>query len=155
MQVKFKNVNTGETEHVNRSMRRIKKMKLIEKIALPNGLQLNIFDLSREIAADTVKVEISFQAEINLEKSFFADEESYRQVADIFGNTLTYEYKMERTFVSKERRNAVRTELVQTFKNNSLNYLGAENFSQKMAQAMLRDIRKNPYKYRTKADKET
>ena len=42
----------------------IKNVILIEEINLPNGLKLNIFDLSREIAADTVKVEIAFRADI-------------------------------------------------------------------------------------------
>ena len=36
-------------------------MKLIEEINLANGLKLKIFDLPRPVAADTFKVEISFQ----------------------------------------------------------------------------------------------
>jgi hypothetical protein len=130
-------------------------MELIEVINLPNGLKLNIFDLSREIAADTVKVEITFTADIDLKESFFTNLEDYLQVKNIFGDTLTYEYKMERTFVKKEKQNSVREELLNTFKANSLNYLGADNFAQKLALAMLRDIKNNPYKYRTITESET
>jgi hypothetical protein len=130
-------------------------LKLIEVINLPNGLKLNIFDLSREIAADTVKVEIAFTADIGLKESFFTNAEDYLQVKNIFGDTLTYEYKMERTFVKKEKQNSVREELLNTFKANSLNYLGADNFAQKLALAMLRDIKNNPYKYRTITESET
>jgi hypothetical protein len=130
-------------------------MKLLEEIKLPNGLTLNLFDLSREIAADTVKVEISFQSAINLEESFFPDTESYRKVADVFGNVLTYEHKMERAYVRKEKQDAVREELIHTFKTNSLDYLCNEHFSRKLALSMLRDIEKNPYKYSIKKDKET
>jgi hypothetical protein len=139
----------------SRKGRKLRKMELIEVINLPNGLKLNIFDLSREIAADTVKVEITFTADIDLKESFFTNLEDYLQVKNIFGDTLTYEYKMERTFVKKEKQNSVREELLNTFKANSLNYLGADNFAQKLALAMLRDIKNNPYKYRTITESET
>jgi hypothetical protein len=130
-------------------------MNLLEEISLPNGLQLKICDLSREIAADTVKVELSFTADIDLEKSFFSDDESYRKVADIFGNTLTYEYKMGRAFVFKKNQDTVRQELINTFKTNSLHYLSTENFARKLALAMLKDINKNPYKYQFRTERET
>lgn len=125
-------------------------MDLIEEIMLPNGLKLNIFDLSREIAADTVKVEIAFKTEIDLKESFFLNKPDYQQVKDIFGNKLAYEYKMERAFVKKKKAAAVRRELIDTFKNNSLNYLGVENFAGKLALSMLRDIKNNPYKYQSR-----
>jgi hypothetical protein len=131
------------------------QMKLIEEIKLSNGLKLNILDLSREIAANTVKVEISFTADINLEKSFFPDDESYLKVAEIFGNTLTYEYKMERAYVTKENQDAVREELINTFKTNSLHYVSTKDFARKLALAMLKDINKNPYKYQVRPESET
>jgi hypothetical protein len=122
-------------------------MELLEQIKLGNGLTLKIFDLSRAIAAKTVKVELSMQIKINLEKSYFATADDYDQVKNIFGEELTYDHKTERTIVTKENEDAVREELINTFKNNLLNYLTAANFSQKMALSMLRDIKKNPYKY--------
>jgi hypothetical protein len=131
-----------------------KLMKSIEEIILPNGLKLNIFDLSREIAADTVKVEISFKTVIDSKESFFLNKLDYHQVKNAFGDKLTYEYKMERTFVRKKQRDAVREELINTFKNNSLHYLGTKNFAEKLARSMLRDIKNNPYKYRSKEDNE-
>ena len=129
-------------------------MESIEEIILPNGLKINIFDLSREIAADTVKVEISFKTAIDLKESFFPNKQDYHQVKKVFGDKLTYEYKMERTFVRKKQRDAVREELINTFKNNSLHYLGTEYFAEKLARSMLRDIKNNPYKYRSKEDNE-
>ena len=122
-------------------------MELLEEIKLSNGLTLQIFDLSRAIAADTVKVELSMQIKIDLKTSFFAETSDYDQVKSIFGEELTYTHKAERTIVSKGNKDAVREELINTFKNNLLNYLSAANFSQKMALAMLRDIKKDPYKY--------
>ncbi len=123
------------------------QMELLEEIKLSNGLTLRIFDLSRAIAADTAKVELSMQIKINLEASFFADTSDYDQVRNIFGDELTYTHKAERMIVSKKNENVVREELINTFKNNLLNYLSAANFSQKLALSMLRDIKKDPYKY--------
>jgi hypothetical protein len=123
------------------------QMKLLEEIKLSNGLTLQIFDLSRAIAAKTVKVELSMQIKINLETSFFADPSDYDQVRNIFGEELTYSHKAERIIVPKENEDAVREELINTFKNNLLGYLSAANFSQKLALSMLRDIKKDPYKY--------
>ena len=122
-------------------------MKLLEEIKLGNGLNLKIFDLSRPIATKTVKVELSMQIKINLNRSFFADARDYDQVKNIFGEELTYDHKAERMIVPKENEDDVREELINTFKNNLLGYLSAANFSQKLTQAMLKDIKKNPYKY--------
>lgn len=125
-------------------------MNLIEEIYLTNGLKLNIFDLSRPIAADTVKVEISVQSKIDLKESYFSDSRDYHQVKRIFGDNFSYEYKMGRSFVAKENQDALREELLCTFKSNSLHYLSSVNFPQKFALATLRDIKNNPYKYQLK-----
>ena len=122
-------------------------MKLLEEMKLSNGLTLKIFDLSRAIAANTVKVELSMQIKINLDRSYFANACDYDQVNNIFGEELTYDHKAERIIVPKENEDAVRKELINTFKNNLLGYLSAANFSQKLALSMLRDIKKDPYKY--------
>ncbi|MGA2781443.1 MAG: hypothetical protein ABSF13_05920 [Smithella sp.] len=122
-------------------------MKLIEKINLANGLKLKIFDLSRRVAADTFKVEISFQTKIDLKESYFADSQDYAQVKNIMGDELTYERKMVRSFVYEKDQDSVREDLINTFKKNSMNYLASVNFPQKLALSMLKDIKNNPYKY--------
>jgi hypothetical protein len=122
-------------------------MKLIEEINLANGLKLKIFDLSRPIAANTVKVEIFFQTKIILKESYFADSQDYAQVKNILGDELAYEHKRERAFVYEKDQDSVRDDLINTFKNNSLDYLAAVNFPQKLALSMLKDIKNNPYKY--------
>ncbi|MGD0022500.1 MAG: hypothetical protein ABSC54_09375 [Smithellaceae bacterium] len=127
-------------------------MKLIEEINLPNGLKLNIFDLSRPIAADTVKVEISVQSKIDLKESYFPNSLDYHQVKRIFGDNFYYEYKMERSFVAKENQEAIRKELLCTFKDNSLHYLSSVNFPQKFALTTLKNIKNNPYKYKRKPE---
>jgi hypothetical protein len=150
LQVKLKNAKRRRRR--TRAAGDRKLMKSIEEIILPNGLKLNIFDLSREIAANTVKVEIAFKIDIDLKESFFATEADYYQVKNIFGNKLAYEYTLERAYIKQENGADVREGLINTFKNNSLHYLGTENFAQKYALSLLKDIKKNPYKYQSKAD---
>ena len=122
-------------------------MKLIEEINLANGLKLKILDLSRPVAADTFKVEISFQTKVDLKESYFASHQDYVQVKNIMGDELTYENKRVRSFVYEKDQDSVREDLINTFKNNSLDYVASVNFPQKLALSMLRDIKNNPYKY--------
>ena len=122
-------------------------MKLIEEINLTNGLKLKIFDLSRPVAADTFKVEISFQTKFDLKESYFANSQDYAQVKNILGDELAYEHKRERAFVYEKDQDSVREDLINTFKNNSLDYVASVNFPQKLALSILRDIKNNPYKY--------
>jgi hypothetical protein len=122
-------------------------MKLIEEINLTNGLKLKIFDLSRPVAADTFKVEISFQMKIDLKESYFADTQDYAKVKNIMGDELTYENKRVRSFVYEKDQDSVREDLINTFKKNSLDYVASVNFPQMLALSMLKDIKNNPYKY--------
>ena len=154
MALQVKSKNGKDSTPVWNHARNIKQMKLIEEIYLANGLKLNIFDLSRPIAADTVKVEISVQSKIDLKESYFPDSRDYHQVKIIFGDNFSYEYKLERSFVAKENQEAIREELLCTFKSNSLHYLSSENFPQKLALATLRDIKNNPYKYQINPETE-
>ncbi|PKN20245.1 MAG: hypothetical protein CVU71_00145 [Deltaproteobacteria bacterium HGW-Deltaproteobacteria-6] len=123
-------------------------MELIEAINLPNGLTLTITDSSRRIAADTIKVELTFQVKIGVLESFFASSDDYLQVKNASGDELTYEHKMERSFVNDKDEESVRNELLDTFKNNSLGYLSSPNFAKKMALSQLKDIKLNPFKYK-------
>jgi hypothetical protein len=82
-----------------------------------------------------------------LKESYFADFQDYAQVKNIMGDELTYERKMVRSFVYDKDQDSVRKDLINTFKNNSLNYLASVNFPQKLALSMLKDIKNNPYKY--------
>lgn len=122
-------------------------MKLIEQIKLANGLMLNIYDLSRQIAQNTAKVGIYITTEIALKESYFANHDDFARVKNIFGDKINFEYRKERSFTSIEKQNDIRNDLIETFKNNSLNYLASPNFAQNLALSKLRDIKNNPFKY--------
>jgi hypothetical protein len=124
-----------------------KQMELIEQIELANGLTLNIYDLSRQIAQNTTKVEIYITTEIKLKESYFTNHDDFARVKNIFGDKVSFEYRKERSFTSLENQNDTRNELIDTFKNNSLNYIASPNFAQNLALSKLRDIKNNPFKY--------
>lgn len=126
-----------------------KSMKVIDEIALPNGLTLTVTDKSRSIAADTTKVELVFRMNIEVSESLLPSAADLETLVNIFGNQLTYEHILEKTFVNSRDEEIVRNELLDTFKKNSLAYLSSPDFAKKMAMATLRDIKNNPFKYST------
>ncbi len=122
-------------------------MELIEAINLTNGLKLTVMDSSRRVAANTTKVELTFQVKVEVMESFFASPDDYFTVKNALGNELTYEHKMERSFVYDKDEVSVHAALLNTFKNNSMRYLSSPNFAKKMVLSQLKDIRLNPFKY--------
>ena len=128
-------------------------MKLIEEITLANGLKLNVFDLSRAIAADTVKVEICIRSQIDLRESYFRNPRDFDQMKKKFGAGFPYIYRMKRSFVAAKNHDLVREELLAAFKKNSLCYLSTADFPQKAALAALRDLQKNLHKYQASPEK--
>ncbi|MBN1381237.1 MAG: hypothetical protein JXA41_06155 [Deltaproteobacteria bacterium] len=122
-------------------------MNCVDKIPLTNGLTVEVFDLSRLIAADTTKVELLFKIEIKMDKAFFSSDDQYELTRRIFGDILYYEYKMERTFVDNTDRQTIFNEFMDTFKKDSLPYLSHKDFARRFCLSKYSDIVKHPYKY--------
>jgi hypothetical protein len=122
--------------------------KLIEKIALPNGLTLEIWDQSHSIAADTDKVTLYICAPIPLDSSFFSENTQYEKTRQCFGDTLLFEYRNERSFVAKADRDQVFRQFIDIFKKDTLPYLSKPDFARRYALSKYRDIEKNPYQFR-------
>jgi len=100
LQVKLKNVKHNSFEN---NMQDQTQMELLEQIKLSNGLTLKIFDLSRAIATKTVKVELSMQIKINLEKSYFDTACDYDQVISLVKSSLTTTKRKELLCLRKMR----------------------------------------------------
>ncbi|MBN1545528.1 MAG: hypothetical protein JW902_02595 [Syntrophaceae bacterium] len=121
--------------------------ELTEKIALGNGLTLEIWDYSRSIATDTEKVELYICASILLDPAFFPEKSQYEKTRKHCGNSLLFEYRNERTFVAKAERENVFRQFVDTFKKDALPYLSKPDFPRRFVLAKYRDIEQNPFKY--------
>lgn len=123
-------------------------MKQIENINLPNGLSLDVWDLSRRIAADTVKVELVIKMEVTFESCHFDEEDHYLKTRRVFGPAGSYEYRKERTFVHIDEKETVFRDLLDAFKRDALPYLAQDNFPQRFSRSKYRDIIQNIYKYK-------
>ncbi len=122
-------------------------MVLIEKIPMPNGLTVEVWDKSVSIADDTTKVELLIRIRIELQPSYFAKSDHYERVRKIMGTEIFFEYRKERAFVRDREKNVVFQELLDDFKKNSLSYLSRASFPASYALSKYRDIEKNSYKY--------
>jgi hypothetical protein len=123
-------------------------MKHIESINLPNGLSLDVWDVSRQIAADTIKVELVIKMDVAFENFHFEEEDHYLKTRRVFGTAGSYEYRKERTFVHNAEKEAVFRDLLEAFKRDALPYLAKDNFPQRFSRSKYRDIVQNVYKYK-------
>ncbi|MDD5168946.1 MAG: hypothetical protein PHN75_09020 [Syntrophales bacterium] len=124
-------------------------MMLYEKILLPNGLTLEVWDYSRTIAADTTKVELVAQIEVKFKPDYFAKREYYDKLTKAQGPGSLFEYRKVRTFVASEKKDEVFRELLDAFKKDALPYLYNDDFPRKFAMSKYRDFELHWYKYAT------
>jgi len=129
-------------------------MNLVEEMSLPNNLVVEIWDKSREIAADTTQVKLIVKIKVEMKEEYFSDPEHFDQVMKVFGPEIYYEYEKERTFVNKEDKEKVFNELSDAFKKDTLPYITKSNFPSRFALSKYRDIQNNLYKYRHLLSKE-
>jgi hypothetical protein len=122
-------------------------MECIDKIPMLNGLIVEVYDLSRPIAADTTKVVLLIKIEVKLEESFFSSWEQFDLTRKIFGDDLFFEYSMERTFVNNVEKQKTFNEFLEAFKKDSLPYLSHADFARRFSLSKYSEIVKNPRKY--------
>ncbi|MFH1080023.1 MAG: hypothetical protein V1766_07145 [Pseudomonadota bacterium] len=130
-------------------------MKCCEQIPMPNGLTAEVHDLSRQIAADTVRVEMVIRIPVALRPDDFAEPSRFEQTRAVFGEEIVYEHRLERSFVSSGQKDDVFRTLLETFKQASLPYLTSPRFRTRFAEFKYLEILQNPYKYRHRQDNPT
>ena len=122
-------------------------MNLVEKIPLPNGLSVEVWDGSVPIAADTTKVVLLIRIMVPVHSSYFTRTGQYEKVINVHGSDIAFEYQKVRTFVKDKQKKAVFQELLDDFKESSLAYLGRPTFARSFALAKYAEIERNNYKY--------
>jgi hypothetical protein len=123
-------------------------MNLVETIDLPNGLAVEVWDASRDIAEDTTLVKIVFKMKIEIRKGYFTEPDQFEQVRKVFGTDQLYEYEKERTFVNTDDKEKVFSKLLGDFKRDSIPYLGHRQFPPRFARSKYNEIQKHYYRYR-------
>jgi hypothetical protein len=127
-------------------------MEPYEKIPLFNGLTAEVYDLSRQIAADTVRVELMIRIPVTLRPDDFDEPSQYEKTRAILGEEIYFEHRMERSFVGKNQGGDVFRTLLENFKQASLSYLSTPKFRNRLAASKYQEILQNPYKYRIRQD---
>jgi len=122
-------------------------MKLIDVISLPNGLKAEIYDNSRAVARDMVKVVFIARVRVEVKEEYFDRRADYELTRRMFGEDVLFEQVNERTFVPLHDQSRVFGEFEDRFKNDALFYLSRPHFPGRFVLSKFRDIEKNPWKY--------
>jgi len=108
------------------------KEKLIKTLDLENGLQLKVYDGSRELVGDRWLVSLIVRMDIPvteaLKKHSSESTENIDEIKDMLGDSVLYEKKREKIFIDKAKKETVFKELCDMFLNSSLKYLSKEIF---------------------------
>lgn len=122
-------------------------MRLVEVIALPNGLEARVEDLSRLIAADTASVVLVVRIPIAVKREYFEEPADCEKTRKVFGAEIVFEYRNERTFVPAAARGTQLDEFLSGFKKDVLPYVSKEHFPKRFVLSKYREIVKDPWKY--------
>lgn len=122
-------------------------MKLVEEISLPNRLTVEVYDHSRPVAQDTVKVVFIARVRVEVKEAYFERREHYEMTRNIFGREVLFEQANERTFVSVRDQEKVFKEFEDHFRKDLLPYISKPHFPSRFVLSKYEDIRKNPWKY--------
>jgi hypothetical protein len=107
--------------------------KLIEKIALPNDLILELWDQSRPMAGDRWLVSLLARVEIPILPDYFSNlddgKQAYQDLVAACGDPLVFTQEKVRHFVDEGETKEVLMALCKRFKDNLLSYLGNPKFA--------------------------
>jgi hypothetical protein len=106
--------------------------KLIKTLDLKNGLQLKIFDASRNLVGDRWLVSLIARMEIPvtkvLQRSDPLPKKNLNDINDVLGESVMFEQKREKNFVDISEIESVFKGMCDIFLGSSLDYLSRETF---------------------------
>jgi hypothetical protein len=109
---------------------------LIENITLKNGLILQMFDLSKNVAGNRWLVSFEARIEVEVKPEYFAGHHPsavpFENIRALVGNKAIYHYKKERNFIDEKEKDEVLNRLKVTFLDTSLGYLSSTVFPRKL-----------------------
>jgi hypothetical protein len=121
--------------------------RLRDTIPLPNGLVAEVWDHTQPIAEDTFRVCVNVRIAVPLEASLFDDPDAFATTRSVFGTQVVSIYANERSFVTRELREQVFSELVALIERHVLTYVSHANFPTRFARFHHAEILKHPYRY--------
>lgn len=119
--------------------------RLLEKITLPNGLILEIWDKSHLTAGDRWLVSLLARVEITVLPEYFSPlddgEQAYQDLVAVHGNSLVFTQEKMRHFVDEREIQDVLTRLFQRIKDNLIAYLSNPQFASRYVLKKYGDLR--------------
>lgn len=121
--------------------------EIIDRRQLENGMELRLYDCSRIMTEDRWIIEISCNAFIPLDESYWdtvADEDlHYRQaIREMLGEKLVFSSSQKRTFVDAEEKETILREMVQQVYDSILEYLNRPYFPHRLFEKLYKDARR-------------
>lgn len=106
--------------------------KLIDKIALENGLTLEIHDRSRKVAGDRWLVSFEARIDVEVKREYFQDaagaEPTFDAIQKAVGKEVSYSYEKSQHFVAETEKEDVFEGLKDRFLTTTLPYLSNAKF---------------------------
>lgn len=119
------------------------EQKPYKKIDLEHGHCLEIFDDSRKIGEDAWVVIVTATMKVPVEKSLFTCEPlsdlEFDDILKVLGSPIEYRYKLERNMIMAQEKDAVLESLVNTYLENTGQYVANPKFPEKIALKAYRD----------------
>jgi hypothetical protein len=120
--------------------------KIVKKIELENNQTLVLLDMSRKIGEDAYVVRMQANIEIKIEKQLFSfeplSEFKFEDIRSTLGDTVNYEYNIERNFIMAPEKEEVFESLVNTYLENLGQYVAKPVFPGKFILKAYKDKNK-------------
>ncbi len=110
-----------------------KAERIIKRLHFDNGMEIILYDRSRQMAADRWQVELQCEAYIPVEESYWKtaaqeDQHILEGIRNRLGNRLVQTFSKKRTFVAEEEREQLFQEMVQQVYSGLMEYLKRPEF---------------------------
>jgi hypothetical protein len=106
--------------------------KLIDQIMLENGLILEIYDRSRQVAGDRWLVSFEARMDIAVTPEYFkgqgSENPSLDAIREAVGEQVTYHYEKSRLFIEEKQKDEVFKGIKERFLETTLSYFSSANF---------------------------
>ena len=110
--------------------------KLVDKVKLKNGLGLELYDRSKQVAGDRWLVSFIARIEVNVTPEYFEGQYTpyvpFDAIRKALGDTVTYRHEKARNFIPETEKDEVFEGLKQGYLSASLGYLSSTDFPRKL-----------------------
>lgn len=113
----------------------------IRTINLENGLQLQLYDISRKLIGDRWYVGLTACIDIHMD-DIQMDEVQAEEIKQLLGPIIRFQQKRDRNFIEDQERETVIKDLTDTYLSVSLVYLSHPDFAKRFVQKRFREEKK-------------